>query len=199
MNLFDLIARPYAWFYQYQQRQFSTMIPHLLHTLPVLPDSVLDIGCGTGAMCEVFLENGLIASGCDRSSEMIRQAKRLTSSAITYVEADVLKGLPYLDHSFDLVIASFVAHGMTADSRLKLYSEMNRIARNNVILYEYGSTRHWLSDIMEYLEGGDYFNFIKVIDQELASFFGNLTKIPVGKYAVGYRMEINKKKSPHSG
>lgn len=199
MNLFDLIARPYAGFFNYQHRQFKGIVPTLLYSLPETPKSVLDVGCGTGAMCQVFKEHGLIVAGCDQSSAMIKQSKRLTSSSITYIEADVLHGLPFPDDSFDLVVASFVAHGMTTDNRLKLYAQMNRIARNDVLLVDYGSTRHGLSDILEYLEKGDYFNFIKVIDKELESTFGNLTKIPLGKTMIGYRMAINKKKSPQSG
>ena len=199
MNIFDLIARPYAGFFNYQHRQFKGIVPTLLHSLPETPKSVLDVGCGTGAMCQVFKENGLIVAGCDRSSAMIKQSKRLTSSSITYIEADVLHGLPFPDDSFDLVVASLVAHGMTIENRLKLYAQMKRIARNDVFLVDYGPTRHWLSDILEYLEKGDYFNFIKVIDKELASTFGNLTKIPLGKTMIGYRMAINKKKSPQSG
>ncbi len=199
MNLFDLIARPYAGFFNYQHRQCKGIVPILLHSLPATPKSVLDVGCGTGAMCQVFKEHGLIVAGCDQSSAMIKQSKRLTSSSITYIEADVLDGLPYPDDSFDLVVASLVAHGMTIENRLKLYAQMNRIARNDVLLVDYGSTRHWLSDILEYLEKGDYFNFIKVIDKELESTFGNLTKIPLGKTMIGYRMAINKKKSPQSG
>lgn len=199
MNLFDLIARPYAGFFNYQYRQFKGIVQILLYSLPEAPKSVLDVGCGTGAMCQVFKEHGLIVAGCDQSSAMIKQSKRLTSSSITYIEADVLHGLPFPDDSFDLVVASFVAHGMTTDNRLKLYAQMNRIARNDVLLVDYGSTRHWLSDILEYLEKGDYFNFIKVIDKELESTFGNLTKITFGKTMIGYRMAINKKKSPQSG
>jgi ubiquinone/menaquinone biosynthesis C-methylase UbiE len=199
MNLFDLISYQYAWFFKYQHNQFKKVVPYLLSSLSESPSSVLDVGCGTGAMCQVFLENGLIVSGCDRSSAMIRQSKRLTSSTITYVEADVLKGLPYPDHSFDLVVASFVAHGMTADSRLKLYAEMSRIARNDVLLIDYGPKRHLLTDFMEYLERGDYFNFIQVVDQELVSYFGNLTKRPLGNTTIGYHMRNEKKKSPHSG
>jgi ubiquinone/menaquinone biosynthesis C-methylase UbiE len=199
MNFFDLISYQYAWFFKYQHNQFKTVVPHLLNSLSDPPSSVLDVGCGTGAMCQVFLENGLIVSGCDRSSAMIRQSKRLTSSMITYVEADVLMGLPYPDHSFDLVVASFVAHGMNADIRMNLYAEMNRIARYDVLLVDYGPQRHLLTDFMEYLEGGDYFNFIHLVDKELVSFFGNLTKIPLGKSAISYHMHIDKKKSPHSG
>lgn len=190
MKIFDLIARPYALFYNHQARQAKRHIPLLLDVLPATCLSVLDVGCGTGAMCQILHENGRIVEGCDRSKAMIKQAIRLTSTKIRYRLADVGEGLPYSDGSFDLTIASLVAHGMPSDQRMILYKEMQRVARHYVILLEYSQTRHWLTDIMEYLERGDYFSFIKVVDQELMSFFGNLTKIPVGEYAAWYIMEI---------
>jgi ubiquinone/menaquinone biosynthesis C-methylase UbiE len=189
MELFDRIARPYAWFFTYQKKQFNKNLPILLNNLKEA-DSFLDIGCGTGAMCQALLEQGKSVEGCDKSLPMIGHAKRLTSASIIYANADVTKGLPYGDKSFDVVVASFVAHGLMHDQRLELYKEMRRIARKTVVLYEYGPKRNMLTDIMEYLEKGDYFSFIKEVDKELSSFFGNLTKLPVNELSMWYKMEI---------
>jgi len=190
MTLFDLIARPYAWFYQHQVRQAKRTVPILLDALPQSCTSVLDIGCGNGALCQVLQADIQTVEGCDRSAAMLKQAKRLTSSTIKYTLADTQTGLPYADGSFDLVCASLVAHGMPAQQRKQLYSEMRRISRKYVVLLEYNQTRHWLVNIMEYLEHGDYFNFIKVVDNELEAYFGNLTKLPAGMLAAWYIMDI---------
>ncbi|HAM63078.1 MAG: hypothetical protein A2Y20_06310 [Firmicutes bacterium GWF2_51_9] len=189
MNLFDTIARPYAWFYQYQVRGFEKNIPAFLDSLPQSIDSVLDVGCGTGAMCEVFLHHGLRVEGCDQSAEMLKQARRLTSPDIIYRVGDAVHGLPYPDQSFDLVIASYVAHGLSVEQRKKLYDEMNRIAKKYIVLYDYSPKRHPVSDVLERLENGDYFSFIQVIDQELLGHFGNLTKLACGSRAFWYRMD----------
>ncbi|MHC1734420.1 MAG: class I SAM-dependent methyltransferase [Erysipelotrichaceae bacterium] len=189
MNLFDMIARPYAWFYQYQVRGFEKNIPAFLDSLPRPIESVLDVGCGTGAMCEVFLRRGLTVEGCDQSQEMLRQAERLTNDEIKYRIGDVVQGLPYPDQSFDLVIASYVAHGLSVDQRKRLYDEMDRIAKKYVVLYDYSPKRHPVSDFLERLENGDYFSFIQVIDEELLEYFGNLTKLPCGSRAFWYKME----------
>ena len=190
MKIFDLIARPYAMFYKKQSRQFRVIIPPLLLSLPESCISALDVGCGTGAMCQVLSDNGLKTQGCDRSAAMIKQAQRLTTTNIKYALADTEAGLPYADKSFDLVIASFVAHGMPASQRNRLYAEMKRVASIAVVLYDYGQRRHWVSDIMEFLEHGDYFSFIKVVDEELKSYFGNMTKTEVGRHAAWYIMKI---------
>ncbi len=190
MNLFDLISRPYAAFYPYQVKQFRGIVPTILHAMTDHCVSVLDIGCGTGALCQVLMENGLQTEGCDRSAQMIKQAKRLSSPEITYTLADSSAGLAYADQSFDLVTASMVAHGLKHEQRVKLYAEMCRIARKTVVIIDYGPKRNFVSDILETLEQGDYFSFIKVVDQELKEFFGNLTKIPLSQSIVAYVMYI---------
>lgn len=189
MRLFDVLARPYAWFYGHQVGQAKRTVSILLTSLSEPCLSVLDIGCGNGALCQVLQENILNVEGCDRSAAILRQAKRLTSGKINYTLADTQTGLPYADGSFDLVSASLVAHGMPADQRKLLYAEMRRISRKSVVLIEYSQTRHWLVDIMEFLERGDYFSFIKVVDKELETYFGNLTIVPVGTLAALYIME----------
>jgi ubiquinone/menaquinone biosynthesis C-methylase UbiE len=190
MKLFDMLAYPYTWFYHRQVRQAKRSIPILLDTLPQPCMSVLDVGCGTGAMCLVFQENKMSVDGCDRSAAMLKYARRLTSTQITYTLADVQTGLPYADGSFDLVCASLVAHGMPADQRRMLYTEMRRVSRESVVLLEYTQTRHWLVDMMEFLERGDYFNFIKAVDKELLSHFGNLRKISINHLSAWYIMKV---------
>lgn len=190
MTLFDMIARPYAWFFHHQVRQAEKTVPVLMEAFSDSVSSVLDIGCGNGALCQVLQTHIQTVEGCDRSAAMLKQARRLTSSTINYTLGDTQTGLPYADHSFDLVSASLVAHGMPAHQRERLYAEMRRIARRYVVLFEYNQTRHWLVDIMEFLERGDYFNFIKVVDQELEAYFGNLTKISAGMLAAWYILKI---------
>lgn len=190
MNLFDLIARPYALFFRYQKRGFNQSIPAFLASFPEPIESILDVGCGTGAMCEVFQQNGLIVEGCDQSETMLKQARRLTSKKIRYTRVDATKGLDYPEKSFDVVIASFVAHGMQEKQRKELYAQMKRVARKAVVLHDYGQKRHWVSDFLEWLENGDYFRFIKVVDEELIETFGNLSKINEHGSAVWYKMEV---------
>jgi ubiquinone/menaquinone biosynthesis C-methylase UbiE len=190
MRLFDVLAVPYAWFYDYQVKQAKRSIAILLDALSEPCHSALDIGCGNGALCQVLQENIPVVEGCDRSAAMLRQARRLTTKRINYTLADTQTGLPYADGSFDLVTASLVAHGMSAEHRRILYAEMRRIARKSVVLLEYNQTRHWLVDIMEFLERGDYFSFINVVDKELESYFGSLKKISVGTLAAWYIMDI---------
>ena len=60
----------------------------------------LDLGCGTGVLCEVLHAQGIEASGMDFSEGMIEIAKKRNSD-IFYEVADMVKYRP--DKKFDLV------------------------------------------------------------------------------------------------
>ncbi|HRV32949.1 MAG TPA: methyltransferase domain-containing protein, partial [Anaerovoracaceae bacterium] len=76
-------------------------------------DTILDVGCGTGALCAVLDERGLSVTGIDPASKMLAIAKRHSKSAnIKYIHGNALEKLPFEDKSFDISIASYVAHGM---------------------------------------------------------------------------------------
>jgi ubiquinone/menaquinone biosynthesis C-methylase UbiE len=141
-------------------------------------ENIIDIGCGTGAMCNVFYEQGLTVTGIDLAEGMIKTAKKKSiGKDIKFIEANMLTGLPFADKSFDVSISSFVAHGLSKNERLIMYDEMKRITKHLVIIYDYNEHRGLITDIAEWLEGGDYFNFIKTIKNELNKKFIDVTII----------------------
>jgi len=95
------------------------------------------------------------------------------------------------DKSFDISISSYVAHGLKADERKTMYDEMSRITKDLVIFYDYNEKRAALTDIVEWLEGGDYFNFIKVVQTEMKEYFGDVRVIDVTKRGALYVCELD--------
>ena len=168
-HLFDLIAPFYGWFFNKQKRHFHAILEDHTKEMGLTSfETVLDIGCGTGAFCDSLAEEGYDVTGVDVSKNMLKVAQRKTAgSPIRFVHADVLKGLPFENHSFDVVFASFVAHGMKKSERMKLYREMGRLAKNMVILHDYNANQNIFVSLIEWLEGGDYFRFIREIDAEM--------------------------------
>lgn len=168
-RLFDLIAPFYGWFFNKQKRHFREILDHPASDIGFSDHPrVLDIGCGTGAFCQVLAERGCDVTGVDVSGGMLKVAERKTTHpSVRYMHADVLEGLPFDDRSFDVVIASFVAHGMKKPDRLKLYREMGRLAETMVILHDYNDHRSPGVSLIEWLEGGDYFRFIHEIEKEM--------------------------------
>lgn len=66
---------------------------------------VLDVGCGTGETCAIWLEGGAIVTGVDVSEAMLAVAATRTEGKATLIQADasIWKG----DEPFELVVSRF--------------------------------------------------------------------------------------------
>ena len=132
--------------------------------------TVLDVGCGTGALCSVLNGKGLSVTGIDLAERMMDIARRQPENEkVTFIQANVLERLPFGDKSFDISIASYVAHGMQQEERKQMYFEMSRVTRDKVIIYDYNQKRALLTSMIEWLERGDYARFIKDAENEMKS------------------------------
>ena len=192
VSLFDKIAPIYGLFFDFQVRYYSKILDRIKGQFDIGKyETVLDIGCGTGALCRVLSDKGLAVTGVDTSPKMLKQARKKTQDQdIAFAEIKAGKSLPFGDNSFDLVIASYVAHGLKPKERIDLYQEMGRIAKTYVIIYDYNKNRSLVTTLVEWLENGDYFNFIKIVKSELEGIFNNVRIIDVDKRAAWYICKI---------
>lgn len=190
--MFDLISGIYSLFYGYQVKKFRFAVAAARPEFDVSRyESALDVGCGSGAFCSVLAENGLRMTGLDNSVKMLEIAERKNLGlGASFMHHDALTPLPFKQDSFDFSIASYVAHGLTPKEREKMLDEMKRVSRHYVVLHEYGKKRKLTTDIIEYLEGGNYFTFIKNIESELKGLFDNVKIIKVGKNGLWYVCKV---------
>ena len=87
-----------------------------LDALQVRPgNSVLELGCGSGALTEKLIRRGASVVGVDQSKGMLRRAGRRAPMA-TLIRADILEFK--CDQKFDRVLLAFVLHHMEAEARL---------------------------------------------------------------------------------
>lgn len=193
--LFNLIAPVYGLFYEAQKTRFAEVIEGVENELDLSSyETIIDIGCGTGALCSVLNKKGLTVTGIDPAGKMLEIArKKQENKDISFIQADALEGLPFKDNSFDIAIASYVAHGLVVDERKLMYAEMSRITNEWVIIYDYNDNRSLLITIVEWLEGGDYFHFIRNAEpemrdclKEMKSCFSNVEVINVDTRAAWY-------------
>ncbi len=193
-KLFNKIAPIYGMFFDFQVKQYQRVLDEIEKDFSFKEyDEIIDIGCGTGALCSVLAKKGLIVTGVDSAEKMLSIAVEKTKNDdIKFIKENVLDKLPFADNSFDISIASFVAHGLKACDRNLMYAEMERITKKYVIFYDYNDKHAILTNIVEFLEQGDYFNFIKVIKTELKEYFGNIKVINLDKRAALYICKINK-------
>lgn len=170
-RLFNLIAPVYGLFYNYQRNTFIQVLQRMKEVFdPGEFRTLLDIGSGTGALASVLSEQGLRVTALEPAQKMLHIAlKKPQNNCVDFVQGDVLSGLPFKDKSFDVSIASYVAHGLHSSQRSILYSEMSRVTRSLVIIHDYNAKRGLLTDIAETLEQGDYFQFIQVAREEMES------------------------------
>lgn len=194
-RLFNTIAPIYGLFYRYQQKMFRRAMKEAIKAVDWRNyDSILDVGCGTGALCSLFYKDGLQVTGIDPAENMLQIAKKQNKgSSIQFLQANALEGLPFEDKSFDLSISSYVAHGMPLQDRKKLYQEMARVSSHKVIIYDYNDERALMTSFIEWMERGDYFRFIEAAEEEMrqcisemARCFSSVQKVDVDKRAAWY-------------
>jgi ubiquinone/menaquinone biosynthesis C-methylase UbiE len=177
VKLFDGIAPWYSLFFSLQRRMFRSAVARNARRAGMVPgDTVLDIGCGTGALVSVLSEAGFKAEGVDAAPNMVASAR---GAGVECSIADIGGGLGHEDQSFDFVVASFVAHGLQRPMREKLYAEAKRIARKAAIFHDYRGRQGFFMELIERMEGGDYLGFIASAEEELSAYFGDLEIIDI--------------------
>ena len=193
--LFNTIAPIYSLFYGAQKKHYKKILEDMRSKLDLVTfETVLDVGCGTGALCSVLNQKGLKVTGIDPAEKMIKIAsEKPENKSIRFLKANVLEGLPFPDKSFDVSMASYVAHGLQQYERKMMYAEMSRVTSSKVIIYDYNQQRSLPVTVVEWLEGGDYFNFIRNAknemedcEHELSECFSDVKVINVSPRAAWY-------------
>lgn len=186
--LFDMISPIYSMFFDIQVRYYRGVLGKMMTQTDIERcKTVLDLGCGTGALSYVLQEFGKEVVGVDTSSGMLKRAKKkLEGTRIKLIKINPDERLPFEDKSFDLAISSYVIHGLKHEEREKVYGELSRISKGSIIFHDYNQKRSILTDIIEFLEGGDYFNFIEVAEQEMEQYFRGVEVIDVDKKSSWY-------------
>lgn len=186
--LFNRIAPIYGLFFNYQRKHYQNILEKIKGEIDLKKyRNVIDLGCGTGALCSVFADMGLEVTGVDSARGMLKVATKKTKGyGIRYYQGNILEKLPFDDNSFEVVFASYVAHGLKKRERKKMYEEMSRLSSKLVILHDYNKVRSPLIDLAEWLERGDYFNFINIVEEELGDNFKDVKVIDIDKSASWY-------------
>lgn len=175
-GLFNSIAPVYGLFYKNQKKNFRKIIDQIRPEFDIQEfKSIIDVGCGTGAFCSVLNERGMRVTGIDAAEKMLKIARsKPENKAIDFFQADILKKLPFEDNHFEIAITSYVAHGLKQEQRKQMYTEMARAAKKWVIIHDYNKQRSFGTSLIEWLEGGDYFHFIRHAEPEMKECISNL-------------------------
>ncbi len=114
---------------------------------------LLDAGCGTGAMLELFKRDypGKNYTGLDLSEKMIETAKKKHLEGICFVAGDC-EALPFADSSFDVVTCSMSFHHYPDPD--KFFASLRRVLRpgGRLILRDMASNSGLLMWLMNRVE-----------------------------------------------
>lgn len=88
--------------------------------------------------------------------------------------------------SFDVVIASYVLHGLKKPQRRQLYQVMKQLASRRIIIMDYNENRNPWINLIEWFEGSDYFQFIYNVMTELREFFPLVKVVQTGPHGAWY-------------
>jgi SAM-dependent methyltransferase len=90
------------------------------------PESLLDVGCGTGWFTRRFAATGMAATGLDLNGDWLAFARRQSGAKTAWLEGDA-RHLPFEDQSFDAVV-SIAALCFIQEERQAL-AEIVRVSR----------------------------------------------------------------------
>lgn len=150
------------WLFPLLERLLVPEYRALLKRLSLCPTaSVLDLGTGTGAFAQAFVERGhRHVLGIDVADQLLRRARRRVPTARFY-QADITE-LPDLpDRSFDIVTLGYVLHGMAPSLRLRTLQSAARLARRFVLVVDYQQRGNVVIRALEWAEGPHYPEFLR--------------------------------------
>ncbi|MDA3844021.1 MAG: class I SAM-dependent methyltransferase [Candidatus Kapabacteria bacterium] len=174
--IFDFIAPVYGLVDGVLESGYKSSI-HLLNAEIDLNNmSVLDIGTGTGAWAAMFLKQSNSVQGIDFSQKMLAVSEK-KHPGINFSIGNAEDLSEIADNSFDLVTASYVIHGVTADKRAKILSEMKRVSKKHVVIHDFVGRTPLFTRFLEFMERSDYKDFKKNFCKELQIMFPETKKI----------------------
>lgn len=177
---FQSIAPFYGLFFKSQVFYYSQVIGKHISELDLSGcETVLDLGSGTGAFARCWKNFGYSVTAVDASPAMVRQCLK---NGLQCMEQDILKGLIFPDDHFDVVVAAYVAHGLTLPDREKLYRESARVAKKLVLFHDFGGKWHFPVSVIEKMEASFYREFITCAPEEMGRFFRRVDVLPLSSW-----------------
>ena len=142
-DVFCKVYNEFGW--NYYPEAFGEQLIQWLRLNRISPKTALDLACGTGILCEILQNSGIIASGMDLSAGMIDIARQ-SNPHIRYDVGDMVTYHP--DCMFDLVTC-------TGDA-------LNHIA-------ELDDVKKIFENVWAYLNPGGYFVFDILNENEVST------------------------------
>jgi ubiquinone/menaquinone biosynthesis C-methylase UbiE len=126
-----------GWFYAKTVNPFLKEFNDIISNFVENNSSVIDIGCGTGALAFKLSEKCKRVVGIELSLKMIQYANKQKEKGnylnVEFIHADATKLSETMDQRFDYATTALVIHEMKVDDRVKTINEMKAIAEKIII------------------------------------------------------------------
>lgn len=148
-------------------------IVNAVKSISPVAESILEVGCNSGPNLALLQEElrDVKLAGIDLNEESIWIAKTGLPS-VDLRTASVLN-IPFKDKSFDVVLADAVLMYVHGDDWERALSELDRVAKNAIILCEWGSNKkqeikhfHWARDYGDWLMQKGFGVFTRKLTKE---------------------------------
>ena len=129
-DVFCKVYNEFGW--NYYPEIFGQQLLTWLQRRGIRPKNSMDLGCGTGILCQILQSSGIRAAGMDFSAGMIEIARQ-SNPQIPYEVADMITYCP--DTEFDLVTCTG-----DALNHIRQLSDIRKIFQN---VYRYTAPGGW--------------------------------------------------------
>ena len=126
-----------GWFYARYFDPWGKEMRDIISNFIESNNTVIDVGCGTGALVFELSKKCKNVIGIELSIKMVRFAdqhrEKGNISNVEFIHADATRLSEAVKQKFDYATTSFVLHEMSDDDRIKTVNEMQNIAKKIII------------------------------------------------------------------
>ena len=158
-----------------REERFKNRLIDLADVCPGM--RVLDLGCGTGTLTIMVKQRqpGADIVGLDPDPAMLDRARSKAARSRVEVQFDqgFASDLPYLDRSFDRVLASMMTHHLAPGAKRRAFTEVLRVLRpgGQFDIVDFGPARNSTMRVMA--------TIMRRLEQTEDNFAGRLPRILV--------------------
>jgi len=157
-----------------------SLIPQYRKAMKKLPLhknlNVIDFGTGTGILAGTLHEQGHILKGIDFSRRLLKRAGKkypgIKFEFMDLFDMDIEK----MDR-VDMVTMGYLLHGLSPDMRKIILRKAAVLSKQYVLIFDHSARKNIIVEIIEFLEGSYYREFIHADHKQMISQAGlNIVK-----------------------
>jgi SAM-dependent methyltransferase len=133
--------------------------------------SVLDFATGTGILAATFNNRGHSVRGLDFSPKLLKRARKKYPQ-IEFDQIDLFELNTKDVVEADIVSMGYLLHGLSYDLRRIILHKAVALTSEYLVIFDHSGHSSWIIDLVEFIEGSHYKEFISSDHSKMFSEFG---------------------------